>query len=114
AIMIGAKEKKEKDVLMNLTAEYDLNGKVNELDRRDDIAVLMSGSSIFVSSSIDEGFPNVVGEAMAGETPCVVTDAGDSAYIVGDTGKVVPIQNSNALANAIMELLSLTEEERNN
>lgn|SRR5699024_3496681 len=114
AIMIGSQVNNQNAELMDLISKYDLHSQVNLLDRRDDIPVLMSGSDIFVSSSIDEGFPNVVGEAMACETPCVVTDAGDSAYIVGDTGKVVPIQNSNALANAIMELLSLTEEERNN
>ncbi|HLQ82381.1 MAG TPA: glycosyltransferase [Pseudogracilibacillus sp.] len=72
----------------------------------------LSAADIYVSSSKSEGFPNVIGEAMACELPCVVTDAGDSEYIVGDVGITVPIENSEELAKGIEEMLSLTNEER--
>jgi glycosyltransferase involved in cell wall biosynthesis len=51
--------------------------------------------------------PNVVGEAMACEVPCLVTDVGDSALLVGRTGRVVPPRSSTALAKGALQLLAL-------
>lgn len=83
------------------------------LGLRDDIPRLMAGLDVLVSaSSYGEAFPNVIGEAMACGVPCVVTDVGDSAYIVGDTGRVVPPDDMNGLAATIEELLTLPSEQR--
>jgi glycosyltransferase involved in cell wall biosynthesis len=82
------------------------------LGQRSDIARLNNAFDVAVSASLSEGFPNTIGEAMACGTPCVVTDVGDCAEIVSDTGIVVPANDHLKLAEAISSLVALPEEDR--
>jgi glycosyltransferase involved in cell wall biosynthesis len=75
------------------------------LGQRGDIPAIMASLDIACSSSIGEGFPNTIGEAMACAVPCVVTEVGDSAWLVGDTGRVVPPRDPETLAREIGTLM---------
>jgi glycosyltransferase involved in cell wall biosynthesis len=79
---------------------------------RSDVHLLISALDVFCLSSRSEGLPTVVGEAMACGVPCVATDVGDTAALIGETGRLVPSGDPEALAAGIVSLLSLEREER--
>lgn len=83
------------------------------LGERPDPARLLAALDVYVSSAaFGEGFSNAIGEAMACGVPCVVTDVGDSAAIVGDTGLVAPPRRPQELAQALDTALSWPEASR--
>jgi glycosyltransferase involved in cell wall biosynthesis len=87
--------------------EAGVAGRCRLLGRREDLPRIQAALDLAVSASSGESFPNVIGEAMACGVPCAVTDVGDSALIVGNTGRVVPPQDPHALATAIDDLIRL-------
>jgi len=87
--------------------------RVIQLGERQDAHRIMAALDAFVlGSAFGEGFPNVIGEAMACGVACVATDVGDSAAIIGDCGSVVPPKNPQALAATLGQLLELSSDER--
>lgn len=72
----------------------------------DMVAAYNAFDLLCLPSAFGEGFPNVVGEAMACGIPCVVTDVGDSARLVGTLGEVAPPREPAALAAALQRLLA--------
>jgi len=100
-VLIGQGLSSDNAALMALLDRWQLRDKVLLLGRRDDVPDVMSALDVHVLSSCAEGFPNVVAEAMAAGVPCVVTDVGDAARIVGDFGWIVPPQNAEALGKAM-------------
>jgi glycosyltransferase involved in cell wall biosynthesis len=96
-----------------VTSELSTNPAVHFLGERSDIPKIMSAIDIVVSSSAwGEGFPNVIGEAMASEVPCVVTDVGDSAYIVGKYGRVCSVEDDQCIASSILQLIENKQERK--
>lgn len=86
-----------KDRLIWAGVRSDINAVYNALD----LSTL--------SSAFGEGYPNVVGEAMSCGKRCVVTDVGDAAWIVGDTGVVVPIGDPERLVEGWERCLHLPD-----
>ncbi len=94
-------------------AGHGLGAAFRLVGTRKDVARLTAALDIATSTSIyGEAFPNVLGEAMACAVPCVATDIGDAALIIGDTGRVVPSRRPDAVAAAWLDLLSLPADRR--
>jgi glycosyltransferase involved in cell wall biosynthesis len=107
-LLVGREVDADNQVLRRLVARRGLEGRAHLLGERDDISRLIAASDISsLSSSYGESFPLVVGEAMACGVPCVVTDVGDAAKLVGRTGLVVPSRNPEALAKAWRQLIEV-------
>lgn len=98
--------------LVAAVQRHGLGDNVHLLGLRQDVPRLMASLDVTASTSTTEAFPNVVGEAMACGIPCVVTDAGESASVVGDTGVVAPEGDMAAVAAGLLRLLTLPVSER--
>ncbi|CAB3723817.1 Putative glycosyltransferase EpsF [Achromobacter ruhlandii] len=100
-VLVGRGMTIDNPELMALVDKLGLRERLVLAGPSDDVPAVMNGLDLHVLSSCAEGFPNVVAEAMACGVYCVVTDVGDAAYIVGDTGVVVPPEQPEALARGI-------------
>ena len=97
-----------------LASELKLEDKVRFLGVRRDVPDLMNAADAFVLSSRWEGFGLVLAEAMSCQLPVVATDSGGPREILngGKLGHLVPPGDSEALAAAMMKMMSLPEAER--
>lgn len=85
---------------------------VRALGEREDIPSLLRAADLVISSSITEGLPNALLEAMATGLPVITTDVGDCRRIVGACGVVVPPRDAAALGRALVELAAQPDEQR--
>ncbi len=100
------------DELRRTIQQHGLCERFHLLGRRNDIPTIQASLDVAVLSSSTEGFPNVVGEAMSCAVPCAVTDVGAAADIVGETGRVAPPRDSEALSRACIDLLQMPPDVR--
>jgi glycosyltransferase involved in cell wall biosynthesis len=110
-MLVGRGCEPEKDWSANARAE--LGPRLHLLGERKDVAELLPALDVMtLTSAYGEGFPNVLGEALASGVPCVATDVGDAARILGDTGLVVPTRDPAALVKAVEQILDMPAAER--
>ncbi len=105
-VLVGRGCDRGNPALAQLIGELGIGASVLLLGERSDIPDLLNAFDIAVCPSLSESFPNAVGEAMSCGVPCVVTDVGDCAFLVGDSGRVASPADPRSLATLLTELMS--------
>jgi glycosyltransferase involved in cell wall biosynthesis len=112
-VLVGAGTEPANRALAKIIAGRRIGDRVRLLGERNDMAAIYAALDLTtLSSACGEGFPNVLGEAMACGLPCVATDNGGAAELLGGTGTVVPPRDPGALAAAWDGLIALGPEAR--
>ncbi|MFN8414020.1 MAG: glycosyltransferase [Anaerolineales bacterium] len=88
-----------------------LSGSVKLLGKRDDVSTFLAASDVFVLPSRWEGLPIALLEAMGGGLPIIATEVEgvDEVIVQGEQGLLVPVENADALSQAILQLLRQPE-----
>lgn len=97
--------------LLALVEASGLGDRFHFLGGVDDLPAQLAAADLFVLPSRSEGFSNSLIEAMACALPVIATDVGGNAEAVerNETGLIVPSENDEALADAMLALLSSPE-----
>ena len=111
-LLAGRNVTQDNTVLFSQCIDLDITAKVTFLGQLDETWQFYQMIDIFILPSLTEGFPNVVGEAMSCEIPCVVTKAGDAPNIIGDTGIIIEGYDVSAIKKALMVMLGFSKKHR--
>ena len=106
---------KEEATLRSLIEQMGLQGRVFLRGWTQNVLDEYEKSDVYVMSSDYEGMPNALMEAMAAGLPCVATDCdtGPADLIEdGENGYLVPVNDADAMAKRIIEIMDMTTEQR--
>jgi glycosyltransferase involved in cell wall biosynthesis len=92
--------------LRELAEHLQIAPAVRWIDRAANLTDLYAGLDALCLSSVSEGFPNVIAEAMACGVPCVATDVGEVRRILSASDFLVPPRDPDALARALLQALA--------
>ena len=111
-LIIGRGVGWENEELAGWVRETGAADRFHLLPEQQDVREWLAAMDIFALNSLMEGFPNIVAEAMSVGVPCIVTDVGDAALLVDDTGIVIEPRDEEGLTQAMLRLVSEGKPER--
>ena len=103
--IIGVGPEKEKIKSQNDDLRLEDNIKIESVMSRNEILNILNRAKILVLTSVAEGFPKVILEAMACGAVVVATDVGSCKEVVQDAGVIADIHDCVAISNAIINIL---------
>ncbi len=106
-VMAGTDIDNNNSALTDIIKANKLQQNVHLLGNREDVPDVVNAYDVASLTSFGEAFPLTLGEAMATAKPCVATYVGDNEFIIKDTGRVVAVNDDQALANAWQELVEM-------
>lgn len=107
AVLLIVGDGPSRGAIENAVAAAGLDGSVQLLGRREDVAEILGSVDGVVSASVDEALPTALIEAGASGLPVVAADAGGTREIVVDgvNGRLVPIRDVPALTAALLSII---------
>ncbi|MAT10467.1 MAG: hypothetical protein CMM02_05590 [Rhodopirellula sp.] len=111
-LLIGVNINWNNKKLVNSINHENLKDKFHLLGQRNDINDILKIIDCLVLTSITEGFPNVIGEAMASEVPCVSTCVGDVVSIMGNRKNIIKINDVADLVSKVNDIINLSTDEK--
>jgi glycosyltransferase involved in cell wall biosynthesis len=111
-IMVGRGLESSNEELVSLLNGSGVLNHCHLLGPESEPQKVLAGLDVFCLSSKSEALPTVIVEAMACQVPCVATNVGDTAYLVGETGRLVPPEHPQELGQALAAVLAIPAAER--
>ena len=111
-ILIGSGITKANKTLVRIIEENNLSTMVKLLNARNDIHRILSCFDIYISFSTGESFSNALGEAMSCKLPCVISNVGDSKFLLGNGGIVCNSFDPKLFSKSISSMINLSKKQK--
>ncbi len=107
-VMIGNNFNSHNTELKNLLIKFEINKKnILLIDEVKSIDLFIQQFDLFILTSLGEGMPNVIGEAMSNSIPCIASNVGDCKNLIGDTGWIFESNDINQLVSSVEKAIKL-------